>query len=213
MRGTGSGSRRRGVGPGHSVTHAVVADGEKRSTGIVQTVLHQLHLEVTHFHDAGECLDFLRNEACHLLISNARRPAEDGMKLLASAKRIAASVPVIVFVDHGDIQTAVRAMKSGAVECLERPPEETRLASAIDATLRGSSRRCVARKCPLSQAEKVVLGLILQGKTTAEVASIRNRSRRTIEVHRSHIMRKLRTESMVDLVRTAGQMGLLQDWP
>ena len=67
-------------------------------------------------------------------------------------------------------------------------------------------------KNPLSKTENQVLRLILQGKTTAEVAQGLRRSRRTIEVHRSHIMQKLEANGVVDLVRTCVRMGLLQDW-
>jgi FixJ family two-component response regulator len=135
------------------------------------------------------------------------------MKLLAGAKRTKPSVPVVLLVDHGDIQAAVRAMKSGATDCLERPPEPDRLTCAIESAFRESVRNGIPLKSPLSKTEDLVLRLILQGKTTAEVAQGLRRSRRTIEVHRSHIMRKLGAHGVVDLVRTCVRMGLLRDWP
>ncbi|MHC4517183.1 MAG: response regulator transcription factor [Planctomycetota bacterium] len=104
-------------------------------------------------------------------------------------------------------------MKGGAADCLERPPERARLTSAIDSALQESVQENLPQGCPLSKTEDEVLRLILQGNTTAEAARMLNRSRRTIKVHRSHIMAKLKARSVVDLVRTYVRMGLLRDWP
>ena len=208
------GQNHRGQADGSYTTRQVFyADGEKVSTGMVEAALHQLELTVTHFASAEQCLDCLGTHECHLLISNSRRPAREGMRLLADAKRIKASLPVILLVDHGDIDVAVHAMKGGAADCLERPPEKAHLISAIDSALRASIQRSLPGDCPLSKAEGEVLRLVLQGNTTAEVARILDRSRRTVEVHRSRIMAKFKAQSAVDLVKTCVRMGLLEHWP
>ncbi len=213
MRNTWSPSGGQEIDMWRIVTRVFYADGERTSTDMIQAALHQLRAEVTHFDNVKDCLDSLRNKECHLLISNARRPAVDGVRLLLEAKRVAPSVPVVLLVDHGDIRVAVRAMKGGAVDCLERPPEKAHLMSAIDAILQGEIESIRLRKNPLTNTENQVLRLILQGHTTAETGRRLHRSRRTVEVHRSHIMRKLEIHSMVDLVRRCARMGLLQDWP
>jgi FixJ family two-component response regulator len=189
------------------------ADGEAASTDVVEAALRQLDLGVTRFDDVDACLDCLATRECHLLIGNTKRPAEEGLTLLAGAKRIKPSVPVVLLVDRGDIETAVCAMKGQAGDCLERPPEIASLVSAIDSALRRFARHSVPLERPLSKTEAQVLGFILRGHTTAEAARILNRSRRTIEVHRGHIMEKLRARGVVDLVRTCFRMGLLEDWP
>ncbi len=76
----------------------------------------------------------------------------------------------------------------------------TRIA-ALDAVLQASVQRNLSPRASLSKTERQVLHLILQGQTTAEAARTFHRSRRTIEVHRSHIMRKLQANGMVDLIR------------
>jgi two-component system, LuxR family, response regulator FixJ len=198
---------------GNAMKQVFYADGEKASTGVVEAALRQLDLRVKHFDSAEQCLDCLGAQECHLLVSNARRPAKEGMTLLAGAKRVEPSVPFILLVDHGDIQAAVRAMKGGAIDCLERPPEKTQLVSAIDSVLQESVLNRSPLENPLSKTEEQVLRLILQGNTTAKIARTLRRSRRTIEVHRSHVMQKLGVHSVVDLVRTCLRMGLLRDWP
>ncbi len=209
----GQGARRRQAGVRCGVTQVFYTDGEKTSTAMVRAVLHHLGARVTHFDEAKDCLDSLRARECHLLISNARRPALEGVALLLDAKRLVPSVPVVVMVDHGDIQASVRAMKGGAVNCLERPPEQKHLLSALDAALQASVQRVPPQRVALSSTEEQVLQFILKGQTTAETAQTLHRSRRTIEVHRSHIIRKLEVDGMVDLVRRCAQLGLLRDWP
>ena len=196
-----------------SVMQVFYVDGEKASTAMLEAVLHHLGAKVTHFDDGKDCLASLRTAECHLLISNVRHPALEGLALLRNAKRLVPSVPVVMLVDHGDIRTAVRVMKGGAIDCLERPPEKKHLLSVMDAVLQAPVQNDRPRDVSLSKTEEQVLQLILQGNTTAEVARALRRSRRTIEVHRSHIMRKLEVGSIVDLVRTSARMGLLEDWP
>ncbi|MHC4518954.1 MAG: response regulator transcription factor [Planctomycetota bacterium] len=195
------------------VRQVFYAEGEKGSTDVIRAALRQLDLRVKQFGNVEQCLACLGTQECHLLISDARRPAEEGLRLLAGARRIKPSVPVVLLVDRGDIQTAVCAMKGQAADCLERPPESARLVSAIGSVLKNSDRGSLPPDHLLSKTEKTVLQLILEGNTTAEVARMLSRSRRTVEVHRSHIMEKLEARDVVDLVRTCFRMGLLEDWP
>lgn len=213
MRIAEDGGRRQGATWGHSVTQVFYADGEKMGTAVIRAVLHHCGAKVIHFDNVQDCLDSLRTCECHLLISNAPRPAVEGVKLLRDAKRIVPSVPVVMMVDHADIETAVRAMKGGAVDCMERPPEQEHLLSVLSMALHESGQSARPKTASLSPTEKQVLQFILRGQTTAETARTLCRSRRTIEVHRSHIMRKLQVDGMVDLVRKCAQLGLLKDWP
>ena len=144
------------------------ADGEKAGKRTIQAVLDHLGARVQHFDSARECLDSLATEQCHLLICNTERPATEGLRLLRGAKRLTPATPVIILVDHGDIEAAVVAMKSGATDCLERPPEKARLISVIDSVLRNADRGSPSQERPLSKTEEAVLTLILQGNTTTE---------------------------------------------
>ncbi len=209
MRNTETGRHRQKAAREQVARHVFYTDGEKTGTPVVQAVLQRLGLKVTHFGSAHDCLAGLRTHPCHLLISNARKPAVETMDLLSGARGMTPPVPVVVLVDQGDIQAAVQVMKGGAVDCLERPPQREPLTDAIDAAMRESVRSRLPLQDPLTRTEKQVLQVILQGHTTAETARLLHRSARTIEVHRSHIMHKLRVSSMVDLVRVAAAMGLL----
>ena len=213
MRDREGAGRRQEADVRRSAAQVFYADGEKRSTGIVGAILGQLDVQVTPFRSAAECLDCLRSRPCQLLLSNARRPGIEGLELLLGARRIKPSVPVVVLVDHGDTEVAVRMMKAGAADCLERPPDSRLLVSAIDAALWETVRRDSLPKRPLAQVEQQVLDLMLQGCTTNEMALQLRRSCRTIEVHRSHIMWKLDADGIVDLVKKCARLGLLRHWP
>lgn len=213
MQNAGNGGHRRDADTGHSATQAFYADGHKMSSHVIRAALHHLGVAVTHFDDTKGCLDSLTDRECHLLISNVQRPGVEGLQLLRRARHIRPSMPVVMLVDHGDIQTAVCAMKGGAADCLERPPEIKHVVSAIDSVLQESAHHCLPPEDALTRTERQVLRLVLQGQTTAGIARTLHRSRRTIEVHRSHIMRKLQADGIVDLVKRSAQVGLLQDWP
>jgi FixJ family two-component response regulator len=207
------GSRSARADTGHHVRQVFYADGEIASTKAIRAALEHLGAEVTHFHGVQDCLESLKTRSCHLLVSNARRPAVEGVALLRGAKQIRPFVPVVVLVDYGDIPTAIRVIKGGAADCLERPPMRASLTSALDAALQESSQNDPPGSGPLTKTERHVLYLILQGCTTGRAARILHRSKRTIEVHRSHIMRKLNVDTMVNLVRRCARLGLLRDWP
>ncbi len=196
---------------GRSTTRAkniFYVDGDAKSTAAVRAILHQTGASVTQFKGISDCLASIHRGNCHLLISNAPQPAVEGIELLAQTTRTAPWLPVIVLVDRGQIRTAVRVIKAGAMDCIERPPQPHQLCSAIDAVLRRSAGAPEPR--PLTEVEISVLRHILTGHTNRQVAAILQRSQRTIEVHRSDIMRKLRADGMVDLMRRAVAGGLLK---
>jgi two-component system response regulator FixJ len=116
-----------------------------------------------------------------------------------------------VLVEHGDTPTAVAAMKAGAADCLEKPLAPERLWSAVT-TLLGNGQAADLRPYEaLTSAEVRVLHLLLAGRTNVEIAAQFHRSRRTIEVHRRNLMRKLGASHISDLVKQAFRMQLIRE--
>ena len=107
-----------------------------------------------------------------------------------------------------------RSDEGRSTNCLEKPIEPGRLRSAIEVELCQRPEPASASCHALTKTETEVLNLILTGRTTAEAAAVLHRSGRTVEVHRRHIMRKFQATSVVDLVRRAVKMGLvdLAEW-
>jgi FixJ family two-component response regulator len=189
----------------HSILYA---NGDLKRADMVEAALGRAGASVVRLARADECLRYIRSGGCQLLVSSVPEPAVEGLELLARVKCVAPWVPVIILVEPGRIGTAVRAMKAGATDCIERPPQTDLLLSAVDQALQEVIKRAPSR--PLTEVEKTVLQLVLQGKTNGEISAALHRSRRTVEVHRATLMKKLRARHIVDLVRNATLAGLVE---
>lgn len=183
-------------------------DDEPKIRKLVSETLEQAGFRVSCFAGASDCLEKLRTDRCDLLITDVKLPGMSGIELLAEAKRFFPSLPVVVITGYGDIPMAVRAMKAGAVDFIEKPLDKQALLSAVRFALKPITADDQLLRRGLTRAEMRVLRLILDGKTNKETARLLCRSLRTIEVHRKHIMRKFDVHNVVDLVRRATTMGL-----
>jgi FixJ family two-component response regulator len=190
--------------------HIFFVDDE---SGIRETVLKTLkspETEVSCFASARDCLEQLRSTKCDLLITDVRMPEMDGLELVAHARRIAPWIAVVVVSGYGDIPMAVRALKAGAVDFLEKPLTKQGLLTAVESAMAQNAAAAdpdVGKE--LTKAEMRVLHFILDGKSNRETAQILHRSEKTIEVHRNHIMRKLGVDNVVGLIKRAAAMGLM----
>jgi len=150
---------------------------------------------------------------CDLLIIDADEQASQSLELLTRCRRLYPHLPAVALVGPGATSTAVAAMKAGAADCLEKPLEAGRLLSAVTAALGNGQSSGQQTYKSLTRMETRVLRLLLDGKTSSEIAEQFHRSRRTVDVHRRHIMRKLRVSNAPDLVREAFRMGLIDREP
>ena len=188
--------------------HIFVVDDNRDMLDVVSVILESGGFGCTCFENADDCLQQLHTRSCDMLITDVKMPGKDGIELLTEAKRIVPWLPVLVMTAYGDIPLAVRAVKAGAMDFIEKPLDPQTLIIIIESELKQSSLADLLRGKPLTRMEKIVLRLILQGRTNKQIAEILNRSVRTVEVHRSHIMHKLDIDNVVDLVKRAAAMGL-----
>jgi FixJ family two-component response regulator len=137
-------------------------------------------------------------------------PDMDGIELLTETKRIAPWLPVLVITGYGDVPMAVRALKAGALDFIEKPLNRKRFLSAVEAALQRSAPLDRLLGKALTRVEMRILQLILDGKSNRDIAEMFHRSLRTIEVHRNRLMRKLGVSSVVALVRRAVALGLAE---
>ncbi|UCE47057.1 MAG: response regulator transcription factor [Phycisphaerales bacterium] len=188
--------------------HIFFVDDEPGIRETVRKSLMAPDTEVSCFASAHDCLEQLRSKKCDLLITDVRMPGMDGLELIAHAKRIVPWIAVLVVSGYGDIPMAVKALKAGAADFLEKPLTKQGLLSAIESALAQNPADPVAGK-ELTKAERRVLHFILAGKSNRETAEILHRSEKTIEVHRNRIMRKLGVDNIVALIKRAAAMGLM----
>jgi two-component system response regulator FixJ len=184
-------------------------DDEPKVRELVEQTLVRAGFKVTCFAAAADCLKKLRFSNCDLLVTDVKLPEMSGIELLAEAKRIIPSLPVLVVTGYGDVPMAVGAMKAGATDFIEKPLKRQVLLSAVEFALSQIKPAEVLLRKKLTRAEMKVLRLILDGKTNKKTAQLLHRSISTVEVHRKHIMRKLAVDNIVDLVKRAAAMGLI----
>lgn len=149
------------------------------------------------------------------IITDIRMPPIDGLEFLMRLRAAGATVPVIVLTGHGDVATAVRAMKLGACDFIEKPFHPTTLLAAVRAAIngRGGGARDVSPAViaeqigRLTPRERQVMALILIGRTHREIGEELTISPRTVEVFRARIMTKMDCRTVQDLVRAAMRAG------
>lgn len=190
--------------------HIFFVDDELKVCEVVGRTLEQLGLKVSCFACAADCLAQLRSEVCGLLTTDVKVPAVDGLELLTGAKRTNPPLLVLVVSGYGNIAMAVKALKTGVLDFVERPLDRQIFLSNAERALTRSRPANAPMGKGLTKTETRVLRLILNGKSNKEIAHLLHRSVRTVEVHRSHIMRKLAVDNIVHLVRRSATMGLLE---
>ncbi|MHC4145028.1 MAG: response regulator transcription factor [Planctomycetota bacterium] len=186
-----------------------VVDNELKVLEVVGETLGSLGIEVTCFVHPAKCLERLSSQKCDLLIADLKMPEMDGMELVASVKRMAPWVPVLIIIGYGDVRTAVRAIKAGAVDFIEKPLDKQNLVRTVKAILQENVLPNASVGKPLTAVEAKILKLVIDGKSNRDIAELLKRSVRTIEVHRAHMMDKLGVKSLLDLVKRAVTLGLI----
>lgn len=192
-----------------SVKHIFFLDDEPEVRKVVKETLQEPKIDVECFESPAECLAQLRSKKCDLLITDLKMPEKNGIELLAEVKHLAPWVPVLVITGFGDIPTAVKAIKGGAVDFIEKPLAKEPFVRKVKAILQHGTPGDARLGKPLTRTEASILKLIIEGKSNRVIADALNRSIRTVEVHRSHLMRKLGVDNVIDLVKLGAAMGMI----
>ena len=189
--------------------HILFVDDEPRVRKVVDKTLKRLGTKVSCFASARDCLEQLHSQKCDLLITDVKMPEMSGIELLTEVKRFVPWLPVLLVTGYGNIPMAVKALKMGALTFLEKPLEMQSFLSAVESALDGTAAFDPPVSKKFTRTEMKVLRLILDGKSNRETAYILHRSVKTIEFHRNRIMHKLGVDNVVDLIRRAAALGLV----
>ncbi len=151
------------------------------------------------------------------IIADIRMPGMDGLELQQQLLARGIQLPVIIMTGHGDVPIAVRAMKAGAVDFIEKPFAEEAMLSAVRLALTqarhnrgqgGPDAVAEERFAQLTQREHEVLRGMVAGHPNKLIAHLLGISPRTVEIHRAHVMEKTGARSLSHLVRLALQAGI-----
>jgi FixJ family two-component response regulator len=187
-----------------------VVDDDQAVRDSLALLVHSVGLQVETFASAGDFLDSYRPDRRGCLITDIRMPGMSGLELQERLCADGHHIPVIVLTGFGDVPTAVRALKGGAVDFLEKPFNPQALldlvqqAIAQDAEIRAQAAheaRLAERKALLTPREQEVMELVVAGKANKVIAIDLSISERTVELHRARIMKKMQARSLAELVR------------
>jgi FixJ family two-component response regulator len=193
-----------------------VVDDDSRVREALSTLLRANGRDVQTFDSGGEFLDTRRRNVVACLILDMSMPGMNGLevqKLVSMDSRI----PVIFITGRADVPSAILAMKGGAVDFLTKPVDEDALMRTVDAAL---ARAHVLHKeaeaaatlqalyQSLTPREQELMPLLASGRLNKQVAAILGITEYTVQIHRGHIMRKMRADSFATLVRQASKLQL-----
>jgi two-component system response regulator FixJ len=192
------------------VVHVVDDDGAVRDS--LAFLLGSAGLAVRTYASAAAFLDAMPIAGPGCVLTDVRMPDMDGLTLQRRLADLGSALPVIVMTGHGDVPIAVAALKTGAVDFLEKPFDDDRLIEVVREALAASLqaqraadeiRGIVARMETLTPRERDVLDGLLAGRSNKEIAQELGSSPRTVEVHRARVMDKMGVHSVAELVRMA----------
>ena len=151
------------------------------------------------------------------ILLDIRMPGMDGLEVQQALREQGVALPVVIMTGHGDISVAVKAMKAGAVDFIEKPFEKSVLLSALDqgfSRLRKAERNkereeeAELRIAALTPREREVLAGLAQGLPNKTIAYDLGLSPRTVEIHRANLMQKLGVHSLSEALRIAFAAGM-----
>ena len=186
-----------------------VVDDDAAVRDSIQELVGSVGLQTEGYASADAFLKDFRPQRPGCLVLDVRMAGMSGLVLQERLNELEALIPVIVLTGHGDVPMAVQAMGNGAVDFIQKPYREQALLDSINAALaRDAAARHLSstvddserRLATLTDREREVLGQILSGLTSKEIARELAVSPRTVDAHRKNLLRKLGTGSVKELM-------------
>lgn len=207
---------------GSALRRVYIVDDQKADRDAAEAVFAAADYEVLAFSSGAGFLDAAKELAGGCVVLDVKMPGLDGLQVLTALSKLRPDLPVVMMSGESDIPIAVEAMKLGALDFVVKPCEPAELQRAVENAFQVASelevKTAQAREIEetfsrISPREMEVLKLLLEGYRNKTVAFELGISERTVEEHRSRMMRRLGLRSFAELVRLAVQMGLASDPP
>ena len=194
-----------------------VVDDDVSVRESLELLIHTAGWQPETFASAAAFLTRPRVDVPSCLVLDVSLPDLNGLELQRRIAGDRIEMPIIFITGYGDVPMTVRAMKAGAVEFLTKPCSDHVLLSAIAAAIERSNaalgqvaemREVRQRYASLSRRERQVMALVVSGKLNKQVGGELHISEITVKAHRGHVMRKMKADSLADLVKMAATLGV-----
>jgi FixJ family two-component response regulator len=198
---------------------AIVDDDPSVQRGL-QRLIRSVGWKAETFASAQEFLARSRAAAPNCVLLDLQLPGLSGLELQKRMGEVGLEIPIVFLTGHGDIPASVRAMKAGAVQFLTKPVDEQELLQAIEEAVERDRRtrqqrvgmnELRGRYESLTRREQEVMQQVISGMLNKQIAAELNITEDTVKFHRGHIMRKMRADSLADLVRMAKNLAIPSD--
>jgi FixJ family two-component response regulator len=195
----------------------IVIDDDLSARTAIKRLVGAMGFSVKTFGSGQEFLYGELPEEPSCLILDVRMPGLSGLDVQRKMKERGVHIPIIFITGHGDVPMSVQAMKAGAVDFLIKPFRDQDLLDAIWQALerdRAARQRQAKmadlqrRHGSLTACERKVMTLVVSGLLNKQIAAELGVSEKTIKVHRSRVMQKMRAECLAELVRMAERLGI-----
>jgi FixJ family two-component response regulator len=182
-------------------------DGVRES---LAALLQSVGIASRGFDSAEALLEALLSECPACMLVDVRMPGMSGLELQQHLAERELAVPLVLMTGHGDVPMAVQAMKNGAMDFLEKPFNDQALielvhrcaAQGMEVGLRRASKAQIRYRLQnLTEREREVMGYLVDGKSSKQIAALLELSPKTVDVHRYNIMHKAKVNSIAELVR------------
>ena len=196
-----------------------LVDDDHAVRDALELLLDAASFKTASFENARAFLDAYTHNQAGCLVLDIRMPDMSGMELQDALAARGISLPIIFLTGHGNVPMSARAFRSGAIDFMEKPFDESalleRIREAIQLDL--SNRETITRRnnararlTTLTQREQQVMLLVVAGKVNKEIATELDLSHRTVEIHRGRVMEKTGARSLTRLIELAVASGLYQ---
>ena len=187
-----------------------IVDDDAGVLNSVAFLLRTVGIRAETYSSAQEFLARYDGQSPGCLLLDLRMPVMSGLELQEKLLAMGSLLPIIFLTAHGDVATAVKAVKSGAVDFLQKPFHDQELIDKINramqenASIRGAlagKRDTASRIASLTPREHQVLDGVVAGHANKVIASELGVSQRTVEIHRARVMKKMEADSLAHLIQ------------
>jgi FixJ family two-component response regulator len=198
-----------------SLGEIFVVDDDPAIRDLLALLFSRRGYRVVCFADGGSLLAAMRTQSPTCILLDVHIPGTSGIDILKDLTTRNHPAPVFIMSGKGDIPMAVEAIKSGALDFIEKPFRGNEVVMRVEEAIAADSKRKAGRREPLpaqfyfpggeplTAREQEVLAQLVTGATNKEAGQNLGISHRTIEIHRARIMEKLGAKSVADLIRIA----------